>query len=136
MTDGRLTAINPAELGLPSGYSNGMLAPAGGRLLFVAGQVAWNAEQRIVGESFIEQFARALDNVLSVVGEAGGAPEHIARMTVFVTDRKEYVAGLKEVGDAYRARMGKHFPAMSLVEVAALLETGAKLEIEATAVLP
>ena len=136
MTDGRLIPINPAELGVPSGYSNGMLAPAGGRLLFVAGQVGWDREQQVVGESFVEQFAQALDNVLSVVRQAGGAPEHLARMTVFVTDRKEYVAALKEVGNAYRARMGKHFPAMSLVEVAALLEPGAKLEIEATAVLP
>ena len=113
-----------------------MLGPPGGRLLAVAGQVAWDAEQRIVSESFVEQFGQALSNVVAVVRAAGGTPEHVARLTIYVVDRNEYLADLSAVGGAYRAVMGKHFPAMALVEVAGLVEPGAKVEIEATAVLP
>ena len=131
-----LEPINPAALGAPRGYSNGMLAPAGGRLLCVAGQVGWDGAQQIVSPEFTAQFAQALDNVLAVVRAAGGEPGHLARLTIYVTDRAEYLASAQAVGAAYRARMGHHFPAMSLVEVAALLERGAKVEIEATAVLP
>lgn len=127
--------INPQSLGAPSGYSNGVLAPAGGRLLFVAGQVAWNAEHEIVSDVFSEQFARALANVLEVVREAGGTAQDLARLTIYVTDKREYMAELRAIGERYRSLMGKHYPAMSLVEVQALLEPGAKLEIEATAVL-
>ncbi|MCZ6603131.1 MAG: RidA family protein, partial [Planctomycetota bacterium] len=90
----------------------------------------------IVGDSFAEQFDRALGNVIAVVEKAGGAPDHIARLTIYVVDRKEYLEGIKAVGDAYRRRMGKHFPAMTLVEVRGLLEAGAKLELEATAAIP
>ena len=133
---GSLTPINPRQLGAPSGYANGMLAPANGRLLFVAGQVGWDGEQRMVGDDFVAQFAQALENVVAVVREAGGAPENVARLTLYVTDKDEYAARLKEVGAAYRAVMGRHFPAMALLEIAGLLETGAKVEIEATAVLP
>jgi enamine deaminase RidA (YjgF/YER057c/UK114 family) len=131
-----LRPVNPESLGRPRGYSNGMLAPAGGRLLFVAGQIAWDGEQRLVGTGFVEQFAQALANVLAVIREAGGGPEHLARLTVYVTDRHEYLAALPAVGEAYRGVFGRHFPAMALVEVQALLEPGAKVEIEATAVLP
>ena len=131
-----LLPINPEALGAPRGYSNGMLAPAGGRLLCVAGQVGWDGAQQIVSPDFTSQFARALDNVLAVVRAAGGAPEHLARLTIYVTDREEYLASAQAVGAAYRERMGRHFPAMALLEVAALLERGAKVEIEATAVLP
>ncbi len=131
-----LRPINPAELGAPRGYSNGILAPAGGRLLFVAGQVGWDRDQKLVSERFLCQWSRALDNVLAVVHDAGGRPEHVARLTVYVTDKRDYTAELAEIGVAYRARFGKHFPAMALVEVAALLEEGARVEIEATAVLP
>lgn len=131
-----LGSINPEILGRPKGYSNGIVAPAGGRLLFVAGQVAWDGTQRIVSSDFAEQFARALENVLIVVKEAGGSPEHVARFTIYVTDKQEYVAASKLVGEHYRRAMGRHYPAMALVEVKALLEDGAKLEIEATAVLP
>jgi enamine deaminase RidA (YjgF/YER057c/UK114 family) len=113
-----------------------VLAPAGGRLLFVAGQVGWDAGQRLVGAGFAEQFGQALANVLAVVREAGGAPEDVARLTLFVTDKQEYQAALKAVGEAYRRLMGRHYPAMALVVVAGLLEPGAKVEIEATAVLP
>lgn len=131
----RLTAVNPKALGRPRGYSNGILAPAGGRLLFVAGQIGWDGNQRLVGEGLVEQFAQALANVLAVVREAGGAPEDVARLTLYVTDKGDYLAHLREVGEAYRREMGRHFPAMALVEVSALLEPGAKVEIEATAVL-
>jgi enamine deaminase RidA (YjgF/YER057c/UK114 family) len=128
--------INPEHLGRARGYSNGVIAPAGGRLLFVAGQIAWDGRQRIVGEDFVEQFDRALANVLTVVIEAGGRPEQIARLTVYVTDKREYRARTREIGERWRALMGRHYPAMSLVEVKGLLEDGAKVEIEATAVLP
>ncbi|MBK7579005.1 MAG: RidA family protein [Myxococcales bacterium] len=128
--------VNPAALGAPKGYSNGVLTPAGGRLLFVAGQVGWDEKQAIVGPEFSAQFAQALTNVVSVVRAAGGEPAHVARMTLYVTDKDEYVAALSAVGAAYRSLMGRHYPAMTLVEVKALLEEGAKVEIEATAVLP
>jgi enamine deaminase RidA (YjgF/YER057c/UK114 family) len=127
--------INPAALGHPRGYSNGMLAPAGGRLLFIAGQVGWDEGQRLVGEDFTSQFEQALSNVLAVVREAGGAPRDIGRLTLYVVDKREYQEALAEVGAAYRRLMGKHFPAMALVEVAGLLEPGARVEIEGTAVL-
>lgn len=130
-----LQVINPESLGLPKGYSNGMLAPAGARILFVAGQVAWDRDQRIVGEDFPTQFGQALANVVTVVRAAGGAPEDIARLTIFVTDKQEYLSTLREVGAAYRKVMGRHFPAMSLIEVRGLVEPGAKLEIEGTAAL-
>jgi enamine deaminase RidA (YjgF/YER057c/UK114 family) len=128
--------INPEALGRPRGYANGVLADAGGRLLFVAGQVGWDEQQRLVGEDFVEQFARALENVITVVGEAGGTVEQIARLTIYVTDKREYAARTREVGERWRALMGSYFPAMTLVEVKSLLEDGAKVEIEATAVLP
>jgi enamine deaminase RidA (YjgF/YER057c/UK114 family) len=132
----RLEVVNPVELGAPRGYSNGMLAPAGGRLLFVAGQIAWDEQQRIVSDQIVAQFAKALENVLAVVRAAGGDATHIARLTLYVTDKREYAAEVKAIGERYRALMGKHFPVMALLEVAGLLEPGAKVEIEATAVLP
>lgn len=128
--------INPESLGRPRGYSNGVLAPAGGKLLFVAGQIAWDSEQRITSDDFVEQFERSLENLLAVVSEAGGAPEHVARMTIYVTDKRAYAARTREVGAAWRALMGRHFPAMALVEVKSLLEDRALVEIEAVAVLP
>jgi enamine deaminase RidA (YjgF/YER057c/UK114 family) len=127
--------INPEALGPPRGYSNGVLTDAGGRLLFVAGQVGWDKDQRIVSENFVEQFDRALANVITVVTEAGGRPDQIARIVLYVTDKKEYLRHVKEIGETYRARMGKHFPAMVLVEVKGLLDDKAKVEIEAVAVL-
>ena len=127
--------INPESLGAPRGYSNGVLTDAGGRLLFVAGQVGWDKEHMIVSEHFVAQFGRALENVIAVVTEAGGSPDQIARLVVYVTDKKEYKLSLREVGETYRARMGKHFPAMVLVEVQSLLDDKAMVEIEAVAVL-
>lgn len=128
--------INPESLGAPKGYSNGMLAEKGARVLFVAGQIGWNAAQKLVSERFSAQFAQALTNVMTIVRAAGGGPEHIGRLTIYVVDRHEYVRELKEVGAAYREAMGKHYPAMALVEVQGLLEPGAKVEIEATAAVP
>ncbi len=127
--------INPESLGAPRGYSNGVLTAAGGRLLFIAGQVAWDQNQQIVSDDLVKQFDRALANVITVVAEAGGTPEQIARLILYVTDKNEYRERMKEIGQRYRARMGKHFPAMVLVEVAGLLEDGAQIEIEGTAVL-
>ena len=129
------TFINPEALGAPHGYSNGVLTEAGGRLLFVAGQIAWDKNQKITSDDLVEQFDRALANVIAVVTKAGGASEQIARLLLYVTDKNEYRARMKEIGECYRARMGKHFPAMVLVEVKRLLADGAKIEIEGTAVL-
>lgn len=127
--------INPESLGAPQGYSNGVLTEPGGRLLFIAGQVAWDQQQQIVSSDLVEQFDRALANVITVVTEAGGKPEQIARLIIYVTDKDEYSSRMKEIGERYRARMGKYFPAMVLVEVAGLLEDRAQIEIEAVAVL-
>lgn len=127
--------INPESLGEPKGWNNGLLAPVGGRILFVAGQTARDAEGRIVDGGFIPQFERALLNVLEVVRAAGGGPENIGRMTVFVTDRSTYLAQLKELGTVWRRHLGRHYPAMTLVEVSDLVDEGAVVEIEAMAVV-
>lgn len=128
--------FNPEELGAPSGWNNGMLAQPGGRVLFVAGQTARAPDGTIVSSDFVEQFATALGHVVSVVEAAGGSPADIGRMTVFVTSLEEYRASLKPLGSAYREHMGRHFPAMALLEVSGLVDEGARVEIEATAVLP
>jgi enamine deaminase RidA (YjgF/YER057c/UK114 family) len=130
-----LRFINPESLGAPRGYSNGVLAAGGGSLLFIAGQIAWDESQRIVSADFVAQFDRALANLLTVVSEAGGTPEQIARLVIYVTDKSEYLARTREVGASYRARMGQHYPAMALVEVKSLLEDAAKVEIEGIAVI-
>ena len=131
----RFEIVNPEALGAPRGYNNGMLAPEGGRVLFVAGQVGWDGRQQLAGESFVEQFEQALRNVVAVVETAGGSGADLGRLTIYVVDRGDYAAQLPAVGAAYRRVLGRHFPAMALVEVAGLLEAGAKVEIEATAVL-
>ena len=125
--------INPPGLAPPRGYSHGIAAS--GHVLFVAGQVGWNERSEIVSDAFPDQFDQALSNVLAVVAEAGGTPEAIARLTIYVVDKAEYLAAQKAVGEKYRARMGHHYPAMTLVEVRSLLEDGARVEIEATAVI-
>lgn len=130
-----MTIINPEALGQPRGYSNGILFE-GGSVLFIAGQIGWDRDSRIVSDDFADQFAQALGNVLAVVRDAGGQPENIGRLLIFVTDKGEYNAQLRAIGSAYRQLMGKHFPAMSLVEVSSLLEPLAKVEIEAIAVIP
>jgi enamine deaminase RidA (YjgF/YER057c/UK114 family) len=132
---GGLILINPEDLGAPRGYSHGALTPMGSRILFIAGQVGWDQEQRLVGEDFVAQFERALSNVILVVRSAGGGRRDIARLTIYVTDKTEYLADLGAIGEAYRRVMGKHFPAMALVEVAGLVEPGAKVEIEGTAAI-
>ena len=128
------TFINPESLGAPRGYANGVLTDSG-RLLFIAGQIGWNQQQQIVSDDIVDQFDRALANVIAVVTEAGGRPEQIARLVIYVTDKNNYKQRIKEIGERYRARMGKHFPAMVLVEVKSLLEDRANIEIEGTAVL-
>lgn len=129
--------INPARLGEPKGWNNGMLAPTGGRILFIAGQTApRDATGRVTTEGFVEQFAGALDAILAVLTEAGGVPEDIGRMTVFVTDMQAYKCSLRTLGRAYRERMGRHYPAMALLEVKGLVDDNALVEIEATAVIP
>lgn len=130
-----LKFINPASLGPPLGYSNGVMTEPGARLLFIAGQVGWNDQQEIVSADFVEQFDRALANVVAVVTEAGGRPEQIARLIMYVTDKTEYDSRTREIGDRYRAHMGRHFPAMVLVEVKSLLDDEARIEIEAIAAL-
>jgi enamine deaminase RidA (YjgF/YER057c/UK114 family) len=122
--------INPSPLGQPSGWNHGMLGPAGGRVLFVAGQSAAGAG------GIVEQWERALERVVTVVRAAGGSPEDIGRMTVYVTDRAAYLAARRDLGEVHRRHMGRHYPAMALVEVKALVDEGALVEIEATAVIP
>lgn len=129
--------IHPEHWKRASGYSNGLLVPPGHALLFLAGQIAWDADQKLVGgKDFVAQFRQALANVAALVREAGGAPEHLVRLTIFVTNKQLYMDDLRGIGAAYREALGRHFPAMSLVQVADLLEPGALVEIEATAALP
>ena len=133
----KIDPIQPSGWARPRGYSNGMLVTGAGRMLHVAGQVAWDAEQKLVGRGdFAAQFAQALRNVVEVVRAAGGRPEDVVSMTIYVEDKRKYLAAAQEVGARWREIMGKHFPAMSLVQVADLLEPGALVEIEATAALP
>ncbi len=127
--------LQPEGWPRPSGYSNGVLAQ--GRQVFIAGQVGWNPRSgKFESADLVDQVAQALRNVLAVLAQADGRPEHVARMTWYLTSRAEYLAHLKEIGTAYRTVMGKHFPAMTAVEVTALVEAQAKVEIEATAVIP
>jgi enamine deaminase RidA (YjgF/YER057c/UK114 family) len=127
--------IRPAHFPKPRGYSDGLIVPAG-RVLLISGQIAWNQDARIVSDDFATQFLQALDNVISVVHAAGGGTEHIVKLLAFVTDLDQYRAATKPIGDGWRARLGKYYPAMSLVKVAGLLEPGAMVEIEGMAVLP
>jgi enamine deaminase RidA (YjgF/YER057c/UK114 family) len=124
----------PSSWPRPKGYSNGVAAE--GRQGFVAGQVGWNSQGRFTGTSMAEQVKQALLNVLAVLAEARGRPEHIVRLTWYMTSREEYLAQLKEIGAAYRDVMGSNYPAMTAVQVVALMEAEAKVEIEATAVIP
>ncbi|MBM3549250.1 MAG: RidA family protein [Alphaproteobacteria bacterium] len=118
----------------PKGYANGIEAQ--GRLVFVAGQIGWNAEEVFETSSLAGQVRQALANVMAVIAEADAKPQHIVRMTWYIVDREEYKANVKEIGAAYREAMGNHYPTMSLFEVKSLLEDQAKVEIEATAVIP
>lgn len=128
------TIIQPEGWAKARGYANGVLSDDG--TLEVGGQIGWNAEQQFESQDFIAQMEQALRNIVTIVEAAGGAIEHITRLTWYVVDKKEYLARQAEVGDAYRNVLGRHFPAMSMVVVAGLIEDEALLEIEATAKLP
>ena len=128
--------VNPPALGTPRGFSHGLLAPPGSRLLFVAGQTAADANGRVVDRRFTAQFDAALARALAVVEAAGGTPADVARMTVFVTDLDAYLSNRETLGGVWKRRMGAHYPAMALVEVKRLVDAEATVEIEATAVIP
>jgi enamine deaminase RidA (YjgF/YER057c/UK114 family) len=132
---GRFAIVNPEELGAPRGWSNGMLASPGGRMLFIAGQTARDGSGAVPAADFVTQFDRALGNVLAVLRQAGGRPEDVGRFTIYVTDMAQYRGSLKPLGETYRRRMGTHYPAMALVQVTSLVDPHALVEIEATAVL-
>lgn len=119
----------------PVGYANGIAVPAG-RIVFVAGQIGWDEQQRFHSEEIAPQFEQALKNILVILAQAGGGPEHICRITVFCIDKPAYLAARTELGRIWRRLMGKHFPAMSMIFVADLLDHPAKIELEATAVVP
>jgi enamine deaminase RidA (YjgF/YER057c/UK114 family) len=127
--------LQPAGWAKPKGYANGISAGSG-TTVFIAGQVAFNSQNIIEEKTFAGQFRQTLQNTLAVLAEAGGGPEHIVRMTWYITDKKEYLGALKDVGAAWRELIGKHYPAMAVVQVVALMEDQAKVEIETTAVVP
>ena len=129
------TIVTPPFFPKPRGYSNGVIVPSG-RTLHISGQIAWDKDARIVSDDFATQFLQALDNVIAVVRAAGGGTEHIVKLLAFVTDLDGYRAATRAIGEGWRGRMGKWYPAMSLVKVAGLLEPGALVEIEGVAVLP
>jgi len=126
--------LNPKNWKPAIGYANGVLAE--GRMVFLGGHIGWNGQQIFETDDFVEQVDQTLQNILEVLAEAGGGPEHIVRMTWYITDKRDYLSRLKDMGKVYRDRMGRNFPAMAMVQVADLIEDEAKVEIEATAVLP
>jgi enamine deaminase RidA (YjgF/YER057c/UK114 family) len=126
--------LQPPGWARPKGFSNGISCK--GRLVFIGGQIGWSGQGEWIDRSFAGQFRQALKNILEVLAQAGGRPEHLVRLTWYVLDRKEYLASLKELGAAYRELMGRHYPTMAVVQVSGLVENEARLEIEATAVIP
>ena len=135
MTEAAIEIVQPGGWAPPIGYANGVAVPAG-RLVFIAGQVGWDAQQRFHSDALAPQFEQALANVLAVVAAAGGEARHICRMTAYCCDREAYLAARRELGAIWRRHMGAHYPAMSMVFVSDLLDHPAKIELEATAVLP
>jgi enamine deaminase RidA (YjgF/YER057c/UK114 family) len=129
-----MKVLQPPGWAQPKGYANGVAAR--GTLVFIGGQVGWNAAQQFESDDFVAQAAQALRNVVAVLAEAGGRPEHIARITWYVLDKREYLASYRALGAVYREIIGRHYPAMAAVEVTALMEDRARVEIEATAVIP
>lgn len=129
-----MNILQPPGWARAKGFSNGIVAS--GKLVFIAGQVGWTAEGEWKARDFAGQFRQALANILEVLAQANGKPEHIVRLTWYVLDKREYLSSLKAVGQAYRELMGKHYPTMAVVQVSGLVEDEAKLEIEATAVVP
>jgi enamine deaminase RidA (YjgF/YER057c/UK114 family) len=134
MTKGNFEFLQPANWTAPKGYSNGVAAE--GRQVFIAGQIGWNAKAQFESDDFVAQAEQALRNIVEVLAAAGGEPRHLVRLNWYITDRADYAAHQRDIGDAYRRVIGRHFPAMTLLVVAALLEPRAKVEIEATAVIP
>ena len=130
-----MQVLQPPGWARPRGYSNG-IATEGGKLVFIAGQIGWNQRCEFVDKGFGGQFRQTLKNILAVLAQAGGAPEHVVRLTWYVVDKQEYLAAGAEVGAAYRELMGKNYPTMAVVQVGALVEDAARLEIEAMAVVP
>jgi len=130
-----MRTLLPEGWAAPQGYANGIEVRAG-RIVFLAGQVGWDGDQRFHSTEIAPQFAQALDNILAILREAGGRPEHICRITAFCCDKARYLAARKELGALWRERMGRHYPAMSMIFVADLLDHPAVIELEATAVLP
>jgi enamine deaminase RidA (YjgF/YER057c/UK114 family) len=126
--------LHPRSWKQTKGFANGIVAD--GRTVFLAGQIGWNAEQKFDSRDFVDQARQALANIVAIVEEAGGKAEHVTRMTWFIVDKQEYLSRLSDLGKAYQAVMGRHFPAMTMVQVVALIEDEARVEIEATAVLP
>lgn len=129
-----MRTLQPRTWKAPIGYANGVAAS--GTLVFIAGQVGWNAQQVFESESLPEQFERALNNVLEVLAEAGGRAEHICRMTAYCCDKPAYLAARRELGSIWKRLMGRHYPAMSMIFVSDLLDSPGKIELEATAVIP
>jgi enamine deaminase RidA (YjgF/YER057c/UK114 family) len=127
--------LQPPGWEKPKGYANG-IAVNGGTMVFIAGQIAFNSKNVFEEKTFAGQFRQTLKNTLAVLAEAGGRPEHIVRMTWYITDKKEYLGAIKDVGAAWRELIGRHYPAMAVVQVVALMEDEAKVEIETTAVVP
>jgi enamine deaminase RidA (YjgF/YER057c/UK114 family) len=130
-----MNILLPEGWDAPIGYANGVSVPAG-RIVFVAGQVGWDARRKFHSEEIAPQFEQALENVLAVLAEAGGKPEHICRMTAYCSDKPAYMAARKDLGPIWRRLMGRHYPAMSMIFVSALLDEPGKIELEATAVIP
>lgn len=130
-----LDVLHPQGWKPPVGYANGV-STAAGRLVFIAGQVGWNADQKFHSDQLVPQFEQAMKNILSILAEAGGKPTHICRLTAFCIDKPAYLAGRRELGRIWKTLMGNHYPAMSMIFVADLLDTPAKIELEATAVIP
>lgn len=126
--------LHPANWAKPRGYANGIAAR--GKLVFIGGQIGWTGDQIFEAKDLVGQTRQTLANILAVLAEAGGRPEHITRMTWYIVDKQDYLSNLKGIGAAYRDILGKHFPAMAMVQVVALIEDEAKVEIEATAVIP
>ena len=129
-----MKALLPPGWPRPSGYANGVSAR--GRTIYTAGVVGWDQEGHFAAADLVGQLRQVLTNILAIIAEGGAGPEHIVKLTWYIVDRDEYVASIKEVGAAYRAVMGPHFPAMAVVQVAGLIEPAARIEIEATAVVP
>lgn len=128
--------LQPPTWARPRGYANGISVSSAGRLVFISGQIGWDEQCHFQSSDFVSQVRQTLQNVLTVLAQAGGKPEHLVRLTWYIVDKQEYLARGREIGSVYRELMGSHYPTMSVVQVAGLLEDMARVEIEATAVIP